>query len=155
FGDQLLAQVTADSPAAALAAQSRLRILCAVRHGPFGVDACNAAVEALLRARAAFGAGAQRGRPILITSNDHQTGLYSGDLGGLWPDAEDRMLAWFPGKHGGEPRAFLPLRLPPHETAWAMTVHKSQGSEFDEVLVVLPDREGALLHAPLVYTAVT
>jgi len=155
FGDQLQAQVAADSPAAALRAQAALRILCAVRHGPFGVDACNTAVETLLRARAAFGASAQyRGRPILITSNDHQTGLFNGDLGVLWPDAEERLLAWFPGR-GGEPRAFLPLRLPPHETAWAMTVHKSQGSEFDEVLAVLPDRDSALLHAPLVYTAVT
>jgi exodeoxyribonuclease V alpha subunit len=156
FGELLQAQVEASSAADALAKQATLRVLCAVRHGPFGVDACNAAVEALLRARAAIGAGPQyRGRPLLITSNDPQTGLFNGDLGVLWPDDEERLLAWFPGQRGGEPRKFLPLRLPPHETAWAITVHKSQGSEFDEVLAVLPDRDSALLHAPLVYTAVT
>jgi len=149
----LRAQLDAGSPAAALQALGRLRVLCAVRHGPFGVDALNARIEALLRPHGLLDA-THRGRPLLITQNDHQSGLWNGDLGVLWPDDDGRAMAWFQGRDSA-PRRFLPLRLPPHETAWAMTVHKSQGSEFDEVLLLLPDRPGPLLHAQLVYTAIT
>lgn len=154
FADAILGLLRADSPAAALQKQQRLRILCATRHGPFGVEALNEAVEQLLqqhghRTTAPF----YRGRPLLVTANDHKNGLYNGDLGVAWPDADGRPMAFF-GRGDGV-RAVLPLRLPPHETAWAMTVHKSQGSEFDEVLLVLPETDGPLLHAPLLYTAVT
>ncbi len=156
FLPALLAQLQADSPAAALRAQGELRLLCAVRHGPFGKEALDAAVEVLLREHGhPTDALFYRGRPLLITANDHQSGLHNGDLGVIWPDADGRLQAWFPRPGDAEPRAFLPLRLPPHETAWAMTVHKSQGSEFQDVVVVLPDRPGPLLHAPLIYTAVT
>ncbi|MGE3173038.1 MAG: exodeoxyribonuclease V subunit alpha [Planctomycetota bacterium] len=151
----LLAQVEAETVEDALAALSRLRILCATRHGPFGKDAITARVEALLREHGRRPPGAfYQGRPLLVTANDHASQLWNGDLGVAFADAQDRLMAWFRAADG-TPRPYLPLRLPPHETAWAMTVHKSQGSEFDEVLVVLPDRPGPLLHAPLVYTAIT
>jgi exodeoxyribonuclease V alpha subunit len=151
----LAAQAEASSPDEALAALRRFRVLCAVRHGPLGVLATNARIETLLRARGLRTDGAfYRGRPLLITANDHQSGLFNGDLGVAWPDDDGRMMAWFAVPDGAA-RPVLPLRLPAHETAWAMTVHKSQGSEFDAVLVLLPDRESPLLHAPLLYTAVT
>lgn len=145
----------ATSPTDALARLLHQRILCAQHQGPFGKEAANAFVEARLRRLALAPDASYRGKPVLVTANDHRTGLVNGDLGVLWPDADGRLLAWFPGPDGGEPRSVPPLRLPPHETAWAMTVHKSQGSEFDEVLVLLPERDHALLDAPLVYTAVT
>ena len=89
-----------------------------------------------------------------MTANDHQNKVWNGDLGVLHPDDEGRLAAWFPTPEGA-PRRIAPARLPPHETAWAMTVHKAQGSEFDTVLVSMPDRAGPLWQASLVYTAVT
>ncbi|MEQ1631307.1 MAG: exodeoxyribonuclease V subunit alpha, partial [Planctomycetota bacterium] len=148
-------QCAASSPHDALLRQQRLRVLCAVNQGPFGKDAVNALVEARLGPRNLDSDGDYQGRPVLITSNDYQTGLMNGDLGVIWPDERGRLLAWFEAPDGFGPRSFLPLRLPPHETAWAMTVHKSQGSEFDHVLVVLPDQNSPLLDAPLLYTAIT
>ena len=145
----------ATAPQHALALQQRLRVLCAVHQGPFGKDAVNAYLELRLRPRGISSGDDYPGRPILITTNDHASGLMNGDLGVLWPDEAGRLLAWFEGPKGQAPRSILPLRLPPHETAWAITVHKSQGSEFDHVLVMLPDRPSPLLDAPLLYTAIT
>jgi exodeoxyribonuclease V alpha subunit len=149
----------ADGPAAALAALLRGRILCATRHGPFGVEATNRFVEQALRDEGRRIDGVHHGlhyhgRPVLVTANDHDNRLYNGDLGVEWREPDGTLLAWF-GDGKGRMRSVPLLRLPPHETAWAMTVHKSQGSEFDEVLLLLPDRAGPLLHSQLVYTAVT
>ncbi|MCY2956303.1 MAG: exodeoxyribonuclease V subunit alpha [Planctomycetota bacterium] len=152
--EHLLASFAADSPAAALIAMDRSRILCATRKGPCSVEAANRAVEHLLRQQKHnLREPNYHGRPILITQNDQTQGLYNGNLGIIWRK-NDQCLAYFGGK--GEPlRAVLPQRLPAHETAFAMTVHKSQGSEFDHVLLWLPDRLSPLLDATLIYTAVT
>jgi exodeoxyribonuclease V alpha subunit len=151
----LTAVFDADGPAAALAALARGRILCATRHGPFGVEATNHVVEQALRQAGHRLDGVHyHGRPVLVTANDHDNRLYNGDLGVEWREPDGALLAWF-GDGRGRMRSVPLLRLPPHETAWAMTVHKSQGSEFDEVLLLLPDRTGPLLHRQLVYTAVT
>jgi exodeoxyribonuclease V alpha subunit len=151
----LLATVNAPSAAAALATLDRLRILCATRHGPQGVAAWNRRVEALLAAAGHRSSGPDyRGRPVLITANDHQNRLYNGDLGVVWPDDEGRSQLWLPTSSGAL-RSVSLLRLPAHETAWAMTVHKAQGSEFDTVLLVMPERDGPLWAAPLLYTAVS
>lgn len=147
----LQSQLQASSPAEAILRLRACRILCTTRLGPYGVEAHNRAVEQLL-----LRSGHARhypGKPILVTANDHHNRLYNGDLGVVWPDADGTLQVWFATEQGQ--RAVSPLRLPSHETAWAMTVHKSQGSEFDEVLVVLPDRDGPLLQASLLYTAVT
>ena len=151
----LTACMHAESADAALAALDSARILCATREGPHSVQAANAAVEARLR-KAGFWTDNQhyRGRPILITQNDHAQGLYNGDLGVLWSEPDQPVQAWFrTGK--SELRSVLPQRLPQHETAWAMTVHKCQGSEFGRILLWLPDRPSPLCTAPLLYTAVT
>ena len=94
------------------------------------------------------------GRPVLVTANDHPNRLYNGDLGVVVADPSGRPAVAFP--RGAEEPRLVPLaRLPAHETAWAMTVHKAQGSEFDDVLLSLPDKAIDLLDAPLVYTGVT
>jgi exodeoxyribonuclease V alpha subunit len=94
-----------------------------------------------------------RGRPVLVTANDHGLGLFNGDVGVCLPDDDGRMRAWFADARGV--RAVSPAKLPEHDTAWAMTVHKSQGSEFDRVVFVMPERDSPLLTRELVYTAVT
>lgn len=153
--DRCIEACRANSPADALARLAHQRILCAQHLGPFGKEAANAWIEARLARAGLAPAASYPGKPVLVTANDHRTGLVNGDLGVLWPDADGRLLAWFSSPDGGTERAVLPVRLPQHETAWAMTVHKSQGSEFDEVLVLLPEKDHPLLDAPLVYTAVT
>lgn len=144
-------------PLTALAALNRFRILCAVRHGPYGVEQLNQRVEAIL-GDAGLIVPRERwypGRPVLVKQNDYNLKLFNGDVGIVLPDAESGTpLAWFLDADG-RPRSVLALRLPEHETVFAMTVHKSQGSEFDNVLLVLPDRESPVLTRELLYTGLT
>ena len=147
----------ASDPVAALAALARFRILCALREGPFGVAGLNQVTEEILEE-----AGLIRPqdpwyarRPIMITRNDYNLKLFNGDIGLLLPDADSgEPRAFFPGPDNTL-RKFLPLRLPAHETAFAMTVHKSQGSEFERVLLILPERESPVLSRELLYTGIT
>lgn len=134
------------------------RILCAVREGPYGVDAVNVLVEGILREAGAIEAGGRwyEGRPVMVTVNDYRLGLYNGDVGIVLPDGGgkgNRKVFFF--LPDGSLRKVHPLRLPEHETVFAMTVHKSQGSEFDEIALVLPDRALPLLTRELLYTAVS
>jgi exodeoxyribonuclease V alpha subunit len=147
----------APDPLAALAALARFRILCALREGPFGVTGLNQSAEdileeaGLIRPQNAWYAR----RPIMITRNDYNLKLFNGDIGLLLPDSDSgEPRAFFPGPDNTL-RKFLPLRLPEHETAYAMTVHKSQGSEFDRVLLILPERESPVLSRELLYTGIT
>ena len=147
----------ATDPTAALIALDRFRVLCAHRTGPFGAVAVNWAVE---RALAEVGLLDPRGtvypyRPILVTHNDYQLDLFNGDVGVVLPDDQGHLRAWFPARGGGPPRHLLPARLPPHETVFAMTVHKSQGSEFDRVALLLPRQVSRVLTRELVYTGLT
>jgi exodeoxyribonuclease V alpha subunit len=127
------------------------------------VDAVNRLAELLLarkgliRPDAALASPWYAHRPVLVTRNDYALGLFNGDIGMTLPDDASGgrgLFVFFPGGSGGT-RRFLPYRLPEHETAYAMTVHKSQGSEFDDVLLVLPDRDSPLLTRELLYTALT
>ena len=147
--DRYLASTT---PAEALEALGSFRILCAHREGRAGVAGLNEAVERAIGRRATRSAWYDR-RPVLVTANDPSTGLFNGDVGVAFA-AEGRTLVWFPDGGGGV-RGVSPARLPAHDTAWAMTVHKSQGSEAEWVLLVLPDEAGPLLSRELLYTAVT
>ncbi|MCR5867195.1 exodeoxyribonuclease V subunit alpha [Aquincola sp. J276] len=151
--------VAPDDVAAATAAYERFRVLCAQREGPRGLVELNRQLTA--HARAAAGGPAQpgpwyAGRPVMVLRNDPLLRLFNGDVGLALPAADGTLLVWFAeaAAEGGF-RPVAPVRLPPHETAYAMTVHKSQGSEFDEVLVVLPARPGRLTSRELLYTAVT
>ncbi|RQV17470.1 exodeoxyribonuclease V subunit alpha [Burkholderia cenocepacia] len=139
-------------------ALNRFRILCATRSGSRGAEHVNALVAAHVRhaARVPLAVGAHwfTGRPIMVTRNDYALGLFNGDIGIALPDAHGVLRVWF-RRADGSARAVSPAALPPHETAFALTVHKSQGSEFDEAALVLPASFGRVLTRELVYTAVT
>ena len=92
-------------------------------------------------------------RPLIITQNDYALGLFNGDVGVVVKDGVGRLRACFESAEGL--RFFAPGRLPPHETVFATTIHKSQGSEFDAVSIVLPETPSPLLGRELLYTAVT
>ena len=142
---------------AALQELSRFRILCALRAGPYGVVRVNELAEEIFEEA---GLIRQTGswylrRPVMVTRNDYTLRLFNGDTGAILPDAGGGVpRAFFLGTEG-ELRAVLPARLPEHETAYAMTVHKSQGSEFERVLIVLPDRDVPILTRELLYTGIT
>jgi exodeoxyribonuclease V alpha subunit len=97
-----------------------------------------------------------RGRPVMITANDYNLRLFNGDVGLVLPNprAGGELRVFFPAPDGGF-RKFHHLRLPAHETVYAMTTHKSQGSEFDEVLLILPDRPSPVVKRELLYTGIT
>ncbi|WP_322067718.1 AAA family ATPase [Burkholderia cenocepacia] len=139
-------------------ALNRFRILCATRSSSRGAEHVNALVAAHVRhaARVPLAVGAHwfTGRPIMVTRNDYALGLFNGDIGIALPDAHGVLRVWF-RRADGTARAVSPAALPPHETAFALTVHKSQGSEFDEAALVLPASFGRVLTRELVYTAVT
>lgn len=142
-------------PEAALAAFERFRLLCAHRRGPLGVEAINPFVEALLERRELLEPrpGFYAGRPVMVTRNDAQMRLFNGDVG-IALRREERYHVHFVGSEE-RPRAVAAASLPSHETVFAMSVHKSQGSEFDEVAVVLPRDASPISTRELLYTAVT
>jgi exodeoxyribonuclease V alpha subunit len=149
--------VRAAEPASALAALAQFRLLCALREGPFGVTGLNQAAEEILEEEGLIRLSSPwySHRPIMITRNDYNLKLFNGDVGVILPEpGSGEPRAYFPGPDNTL-RQFLPLRLPEHETAYALTVHKSQGSEFDRVLLVLPDRETPVLSRELLYTGLT
>jgi exodeoxyribonuclease V alpha subunit len=97
-----------------------------------------------------------RGRPVLITQNDYSLHLYNGDIGIALPDpASGGELRVFFRMPDGVLRPLHPVRLPEHETVYALTVHKSQGSEFERVLFILPDQDSPVLTRELLYTGIT
>ena len=150
----VMAVVQASTPEEALAALARVRILCALRRGPYGVEGVNTRVETRLRHERLPAGEWAHGRPVLVTANDPHSGLFNGDVGVLLNGKDGRGInAWFPGLH--EPRSVPLAALPSHDTAWAMTVHRSQGSEFDSVLLVLPPQAHELAGPELLYTGVT
>lgn len=154
FGDYL----SASDPEARLAALGTYRLLSAHRRGAFGTERLNLLIEdILLRAgriqRADVGPN-YHGRPIMISANDYQLGLYNGDVGVIEYDGS-RLRAHFRAADGTLRAPLLPSRLPPHETVFAMTVHKSQGSEFENVGLLLPPALSPILTRELIYTGVT
>ncbi len=149
----------AASPADALASSTRLRLLTAVREGPQGARTLNARIERLLAESGTGPARAARGhfhgQLLIVTENSYRHRLFNGDIGICFRDSAGTLLAWFPGDMPGAPRAFHPAALPAHESAFAMTVHKAQGSEFDAVWLLLPARGNRVLSRELVYTGIT
>jgi exodeoxyribonuclease V alpha subunit len=150
-----------------LAVFDRYRVLAVHRRGPLGVQQLEQALAKRIRDAIDAGRGdrAHRrsidlgeghwvGRPILITENAYDIGLMNGDVGIVLPLA-DGAAAVFPHETPGEVRCVALSRLPPHEGALAMTVHKSQGSQFDHVALVLAGRDSPIQTRELVYTGVT
>jgi exodeoxyribonuclease V alpha subunit len=154
--DNYTLYLKAAGPAEALQRFGHFRILCALRGGPYGVENLNRLVEQILAEAGLVdpGAASHPGRPVLITRNDYNLKLFNGDIGVLFPDPQKGLRAYFAGPEQTV-RDFLPLRLPEHETAYAMTVHKSQGSEFERVLLILPPAESPVVTRELVYTGLT
>lgn len=159
----LLPQRPADASAFAAWAQMVLRrfdsfrVLSAVREGPWGVAGLNAAIE---RALSETGLVSRRGewyegRPVMVTRNDAALGVFNGDVGVVLrsPTADAALRCYF--LDGDDLRSVSVGRLADVETAFAMTVHKSQGSEFEHVLLVLPDEDVSVLTRELVYTGIT
>jgi len=147
----------AETPAEALRLFDRFRILTALREGPWGATGMNHAAESLLHEAALIRRDSEfyRGRPVLVTENDYIHKLFNGDTGIILPDPESGHLRAYFAAPDGTVRAIPPEFLPKHETAFAMTVHKSQGSEFERVLMVLPPEDNILLTRELIYTGIT
>jgi exodeoxyribonuclease V alpha subunit len=145
----------------ALAALAERQILCALRETPFGAVALNALLEANLRRLWNVDAQAQwyPGRAVIVTRNDYSAGLFNGDVGLCLMDAAGDLRVWFEGtadQAGGGLRGFAPHGLPAHEAAFAITIHKSQGSEYRHAAVLLPpDAEHRILSRQLLYTGVS
>jgi exodeoxyribonuclease V alpha subunit len=138
-----------------LAKQQQFQLLCAFREGPFGVSGINNILEKALGHPAN---GWYAGKPVIVLQNDHSRRLYNGDVGIVLPQEDGSLKACFPD--GADIRAISRMQMPPYETCYAITVHKSQGSEYNQVVVVLPasakDAAGnPVLTRELAYTAVT
>jgi exodeoxyribonuclease V alpha subunit len=150
--------LTSQSPEEAFSLFNRFHLLCALRHGPYGVIALNRKIEQMCRRRGLIEKAGRwyKCQPVMVTSNDYQLKLFNGDVGILFPDpdAGGQLRVYFPADGGGF-RKLLPGRLKTYEMVYAMTVHKSQGSEFDNVMVLLPDRPSKVVTRELVYTAIT
>lgn len=142
-----------------LASMQKLQILCAHRKGRGGVAELNQMMETMLKTPSGQ-TGWYHGKPMIMTRNDYQLKVFNGDTGIMMKDADREnymvFMQQFDEKSG---KAVINGRQAAHlqdmETAWALTVHKSQGSEYDEVILVLPEEDSPVLTRELVYTAVT
>ncbi|MFM9885484.1 MAG: exodeoxyribonuclease V subunit alpha [Burkholderiales bacterium] len=139
---------------------NRFRVLCVHRQGASGVVGMNRRIESLLRPLLPAVQSTRRdwyvGRAVMMSRNDYALDLYNGDLGiALADPLHEGALRVFFDAMGAGTKSFAPDRLPDCESAFAITVHKSQGSEFDEVLLVLPPDPSPLVTRELLYTAVT
>jgi exodeoxyribonuclease V alpha subunit len=155
-GSALFEAARAGAGIGALSALGGFRLLCAHRRGPYGVSDWTSRVVAWLSASLSDLDVEQRdyiGRPLLVTENDYELGLYNGDTGAIVQAAAGQPVAVF--ERGGELLHFSPLRLGAADTVYAMTIHKSQGSQFETAAVLLPSAAARILTRELLYTAVT
>jgi exodeoxyribonuclease V alpha subunit len=150
-------QALVDHHRAVLQDLDGFRVLCAHRRGPLGVAGVNQETVRLLEAgvrgfrpRGPFWPGL----PVLVRRNDYVVGRFNGDIGVVVTNADGELTVAFPGEGGGI-EYLAPSRLPEHQMVFAMTIHKSQGSEFRHAMVVLPNRPSPILTRELIYTGVT
>jgi exodeoxyribonuclease V alpha subunit len=145
----------AAAPAEALDALDRFRVLTPHREGRYGAGNLNRLIDSALSRLRSEDSAASAMTPVMITGNTYDLELYNGDTGVLvGAPAEEGSAAFFPDQDSGV-RRISALRLPQHEIAFALTVHKTQGSEYDSVLLILPDQMSEVLCRELLYTAVT
>ncbi len=134
---------------------SLFRFLLATRLGEQGVSAVNELIEQYLRSNGCINTASDfyPGRPIMVTENHYTIGLYNGDTGLLWPNEQGKLQAAFPDN---DTVRWLSLgRLPKVETVYAMTIHKTQGSEFSHVGLIMPEQDCQILSRELLYTGIT
>jgi exodeoxyribonuclease V alpha subunit len=145
----------AETPEQALQALDEFRVLSALRRGRYGVENLNRLIEQLFNEQALINLSFRwyHRRPILITCNDYNLNLFNGDVGVIFWE-QNEIKAFFRTEDNSL-RSFYPNRLPEHETVYAMTIHKSQGSEFENILLLLPDQDSPLLTRELIYTGIT
>jgi exodeoxyribonuclease V alpha subunit len=138
-----------------LKAFERFRILCAVHQGDWGTQGLNSAVQKALADKDLLKVTGEwfAGRPVMVTRNDAQLGVFNGDVGVVLPNTEGTLKVWF--LDGEALRSVSVMRLAQVETAFVMTVHKSQGSEFEHTALVLPPGGAEVLSRELVYTGIT
>lgn len=131
-------------------------MLAALRRGPYGVEQINQLIESILISQDLLIKGKEwyPGKPVLIISNDYHLKLFNGDIGITFPDPETNDLRVYFKTDDGF-RKISPYRLSNYETAYAITAHKSQGSEFNQVLLLLPPEENPILTKELIYTGIT
>lgn len=160
YTDYLQRIASGDAPEQVLQAFQRYRQLCALREGPFGVAGLNQRIERALQVAGLIqrptlnGGRWYVGRPVMIERNDAVLGLFNGDIGISMTNEQGELRVYFQ-LPDGRTKSVAPSRLPPHETAYAMTVHKSQGSEFEHTALALPNHFLPVLTRELVYTAIT
>ena len=146
-----------DDIESALTVFDQYRVLATSHHGAYGVNFINDAISERLFQQGVIhisGVEDYPGKPIMVTRNDYEIGLYNGDTGLLWLDEHKHLCAYF--RQNNQTVRRIPLRqLPAYVTAYALTVHKSQGSEFDEVMLILPDEVNPVLSRELIYTGIT
>lgn len=150
---------------------SQFKILCAIREGDWGVAGLNQLAEKVLSDAGLIKLSSDReplgdqtprplinkwyiGRPVMITQNNYHLGLYNGDIGLCLLDEHEQLRVYFQ-MSDGEVNDFQPSRLPSHETVFAMTVHKSQGSEFEHTVLALPQTQMPVVTRELIYTGIT
>jgi exodeoxyribonuclease V alpha subunit len=146
----------------AFALLAKFRILSSTRKGPQGVESLNALVIDILRNKGVIPFNRfessntlYASQPIMISENDYRLGVYNGDIGLLWRNSQGHLMAVFENAQGGYDW-IMPSRLPKFETVYAMTIHKTQGSEFEHVAMVLPEqKDNRLLSRELLYTGIT
>ena len=159
---QYIAAVQQGDLATAFGCLSQQQVLCAQKNGKWGVFELNQMIEAELAYQGLIDMSREHysGRPVMLSENDHVMKLFNGDIGVVMPDTDNRdvMKVWFV-EPDGQFRGVLPNRLPPHDTVFAMTIHKSQGSEFANVHLCLPEKQSASLirglSRELLYTGLT
>lgn len=154
---QLAASLSAPHLAQAWEALSQYACLIPNRRGFAGVDWVNAYVEYALSRRFAWVelGQAYRGKPIMISQNDYNLGLFNGDIGIIWPDDKGELWAYFPSAQSAEFQQYSLYTLPAYDAVFAMTIHKTQGSEYQHVDVILPQHSAQYLTRELLYTGVT
>jgi len=157
----------AQEPGGCFAVMDNFRILCGLRRGPYGMENINGILAHSLATGGStpfrtlsyqfkHAARFSAGQPVMITRNDYNLKLFNGDVGVILPalDRKDVLRCYFREESGTIRDIALPM-LPEHETVFAMTIHKSQGSEFNRVLLILPDQDSPLLTRELLYTAIS
>lgn len=133
----------------ALTELNKFRILVANKNLEIGTDKLNQKIEKFMSKPIDSN---YKGKPIMITQNSYSLGLFNGDVGIIWPDDTGKLRAYFDGK---DAKAFSLNMLPKYESVYAMTIHKTQGSEFDEIVIILPAEDNEALCKQLLYTAIT